>query len=78
MLIRLLEYNYETEDKYENPTFIKAYKEENYEKLIAVLNLMNGRDFKVGDEYYTYQEWLFSFPENEDSIPSIDIFVCGY
>lgn len=78
MLVRLLEYNYENEDKYANPHFIKAYKEENYEKLIAVLNLMKGRDFKVGDEYYTYQEWIFSFPENEDSIPSIDIFVCGY
>ena len=78
MLIRLLEYNYETEDKYENPHFIKAYKEENFDKFIAMLNQMNGRDFRVGDDYYSYQEYIFSFPENEDCTPCIDIYVCGY
>lgn len=78
MLVRLLEYNYETEDKYENPRFIKAYKEENYDKFVAMLNLMKGRDFKVGDEYYTYEEWIFNFPKDDESIPCIDIYVVGY
>ena len=78
MLVRLLEYNYETEDKYANPHFIKAYNEPNYEKFVIMLNNMENRDFRVGDEWYTFQEWLFSFPKDEDCIPSIDIYVCSY
>ena len=43
-----------------------------------MLNQMKNRDFKIDDEYYTYQEWMFNFPKGDESIPCIDIYVCGY
>ena len=80
MLVRLLELNYkDDEDGYTNAHFIKAYKEPDFASFVKMLSVLqdNGEDFQfsVGDEWYTLDTYNFSFPEDDEHIPCINVYV---
>lgn len=81
MLIRLVEYNFndpEDESGMINPKFIAAYDEKNFDKLMNFIKNSKGIDIVVGDDWYTIDTYVFHFPKDSDSIPSINIYVYGY
>ena len=74
MLIRLYKYTFKTDDKFENPKFLAAYREENFDKLVNLLESMKEHGIKVGEQWYTIDDYIFTFPEDHESIPAIDIY----
>jgi hypothetical protein len=75
-----MEYNYEEEnDKLEKPKFIKATHMDDYDVFLKMLQNMKGKDIVVGDEWYTYDgDYVLHFPESDENIMFLDIYVCRY
>ena len=82
MLIRILEYDYDADDggkSLENGRFIAASNVEKYDTFLSLLQNMESKDIKIGEEWYTYEgDYVLNFPKNDDSIMCLDVFVCGY
>lgn len=82
MIIRLCEYNFlgcDCDTGLDNPKIIKAYNESNIDKIIFFVKEMMNRGVRVGDDWYTICDMIWSFPENRENVPSLDIYVCeGY
>ena len=80
MLIRIIEYNYDEENApMENGKFVRATHVKDYDRFLSMLRYMKGKDIKIGEEWYTFEgDYLLNFPETDDNIMTLDIFVCGY
>ena len=78
MLVRVYEMNLTSDDEYENATFLKGYHEENIDKLVEFVKSLKGKDLRIHNEWYTIHDFVWSFPEDTENIPSFDIFVFGY
>ena len=80
MLVRIIGYNYD--DDYapmENGKFIRATQVEDFDKFLSMFKYMKGKDIKIGEEWYTFEgDYLLNFPETDENIMSLDIFVCEY
>ncbi len=77
MIIRLCEYNWNEEDEsgLDKPHIIKAYTENNIDKIIVFIKEMLHRGVRVGDDWYTIEEYIWNFPESHENVPSLDIYV---
>ena len=81
MIIRLVEYNWTNEDEtgLDKPKFIKAYTEDNIDKVIVLIKEMKEQGIRVGNDWYTICDYVWSFPESHENLPSLDIYVVdGY
>lgn len=80
MLVRLVEYNWTKDDDtgMQNPNFIKAYNFKDIDKIIEFIKSIIDHDVRVGDEWYTIQDYIWVFPKDEDSVPCLDVYCCGY
>ena len=79
MLIRLLSKNILDDDPYENAKFLSAFIENRYGEFIRMLReLKNGKEefqISVGENWYTIDTYIFSFPENSEMLPCINVYV---
>lgn len=78
MLVRVYKMDLASDDEYENATFLKAYQEDNFDKLAEFVKSLKDKDLRIYNEWYTIHDFVWSFPEDEENIPSFDIFVYGY
>lgn len=77
MIIRLCEYNWTNEDEsgMDKPHIIKAYTENDIDKVIIFVKEMLHRGVRVGDDWYTIEDYIWNFPESQENVPSLDIYV---
>lgn len=81
MLIRLFEINCcDDKDPYEDATFLKAYRENDYASFVKMLSYLkdNGESegqIAVGDEWYFLDTYVFCFPEDSERLPCINVYV---
>lgn len=79
MLVRIIEYNYDEEDKLTDGHMLAATEVENYDTFLSMMQNMKGKDIKINEDWYTFEgDYLLNFPKDEDSIMCLDIFVCCY
>ena len=80
MLVRLMEYNYEKDDdKLDDPKYIKGTNIDNYDTFLSMLQNMKGKEIVVGDKWYLYDgDYVLRFPQDDESLMCLDIYVCGY
>ena len=78
MLVRLMEYNCKEEnDKLENPKFIKATRMDDYDTFLRMLQNMKEKEIVVGENWYIYDgDYVLHFPESDENIMCLDIYVC--
>lgn len=76
MVIRLVEYKWTNEDEtgLDNPHVIATYTEENFDKLIIFVKELKGRGVRVGDKWYTIDDYIFNFPESHENFACLDIY----
>jgi len=79
MLIRLLQINFSSDDIYEDAKYLSGFKTDNYGEFMKMLSELknNSEEFNiaVGEEWYTIDTYVFSFPKDSDSLPCINIYV---
>ena len=78
MLVRVLEENLCEKDCLENATFLKGYEFKDIDKIIEFVKSLIGKDMRIGNDWYTIEDYVWSFPETDENIPTLDIFVYGY
>lgn len=78
MLVRVLEEDLTEENRFENAKFLKGYNFENIDIIVEVVKSLMGKDMRIGNDWYTIDDYVWSFPETDDNIPSFDIYVYGY
>ena len=80
MLVRFLTYNFNDDPTgMENGKYLSGTNVKNFDRFLSMLKHMNGKDIKIGDEWYTYEgDYYLSFPKNDDEIMSLNVFVCEY
>lgn len=80
MLVRLLELNYKDEkDIYEDAKYLAGFKVDDYGEFIKMITELKNNDeeyhISVGDEWYSIDTWIFNFPENDEILPCINVYV---
>lgn len=78
MLVRVFEVDLTSDDIFEDATFLKGYNEKNFDKLIEFVKSLKDKDMRINNNWYTVHDFVWSFPESDENIPSFDIFVYGY
>lgn len=79
MLIRIIEYNYDEEDKLTGGQMLAATEVENYDIFLSMMQNMKGKDIKINKDRYTFEgDYLLNFPKDDNFIMCLDIFVCCY
>lgn len=80
MLVRLLELNYKDgKDIYEDAKYLAAFEVKDYGEFIKMITLLKENneeyDIAVGEEWYSIDTWVFNFPENDEILPCINVYV---
>lgn len=59
--------------------YISSMEVQSYDRFIKFLEFIKekDKDIKIGKDYYSVIDYHLNFPENDESVPSLDIFVCG-
>ena len=59
--------------------YISSMEIESYDRFIKFLEFIKekDKDVKVGADYYSVIDYHFNFPEDDECVPSLDVFVCG-
>ena len=65
---------------FENTKFVQAYKVKSYDKFLRFIQTLKKyhKDLIVGDNWYTVEDYAFCFPENNESVPCLYVYVVSY
>ena len=83
MLVHILEPGLlpdSTDWDYDNAKFLGLCEIESYDKFVRFIQTLkeNSSDLKIKDEWYTVDNYAFSFPADKDSIPVLYVYVISY
>lgn len=80
MLVRIYELNFTMDDDtgMDKATFLKGYEFKNIDKIVKFVKCMKGKDLRIGNIWYTIDDFVWTFPEEHDNIPTFDIYVYSY
>ena len=65
---------------YENAEFVAGYQIKSYDKFVRFIQTLKKyhKDLIFNDQYYTVEDYAFSFPTNSDALPCLYVYVSAY
>ena len=65
---------------YEHAMTIAATKVKTYDKFVRFVEQLKkkNKDLIIGENWYTVEDYSFSFPKNDDHVPCLNVYVVSY